>query len=210
LGFISVDGKIHQVSNRDSGTVVTMDTAWQGTGTTTSDWRWGRYQYDLADDIYQVKNIYYGSTKTWTMEPCSWATFQHAIQSASRFSKQGELYCIANGALNIWPTPTEEDFVTIAGYRRPEQITTASDVVDVDPIHVELLHRAIDVRVCMYFNETEGGMTLEQAERNFTKQLAANTPMDRRGQIRTAPLSVHRRRGRGVKSITDTTNVTLT
>lgn len=192
-GKLKIGNKVYRIASRTSGSVVVLATAWAEDAETAATFTIFQDEYTLASDCLKFGRPFAGQGWGLTGSPSS---FEQVLEAQNSFMYgQGypSMFCVhASGGtpkLLIYPYPSSSEDVQLAYwyYRKPAALVNSSDVADFDPLHLELLHRAIDYQTAMRFESCVAGTPeacLKRLDEAY-KRFAANdkAPMNTYGPV---------------------------
>jgi hypothetical protein len=145
-GELAVNGQWYDIATRNSGTQLTLTTAYPGaTGTFTAG-NWLVYQdgYDLPTDCMNFHKPLYGRTATWKPTPTSYEAWLE-IKTDWLYSQQGAShFCVRKNQIMLTPAPSDARVLNFCYYRKPAVISASGESADWDSMHVDVLFRALD------------------------------------------------------------------
>ncbi len=176
-GRLYFGSQIIGVASRTSGTSIELDTTFNGTTLTGTSYTLFQNEYDLPDDLWRFGDILPGPRWGWGPDPVSPKKVFETENCAVYGQGFANAFAVANGGVMLWPYPTSDVSVGYTYWARPARLTTDTDIADWDPIHLEVLHRAIDFQMARQQGKiVPDGDTLMPA---YQDALARATDMDK-------------------------------
>lgn len=169
-GKILVLGQIIDVNTRTSGTTVTMADVWGADTITDASYVLYQNEYDLPDDLWRFHASLPGQRWGWGSAPVSPMSVLAAENAAAYGQQFPSVHTINNGAFVCFPYPNDDAMLAYTYYARPERLSIDTDIADWDPVHIEVLKRAIDYQLTRQVGKIVSGGT-EEAERAYAKAL---------------------------------------
>jgi hypothetical protein len=151
FGELSVNSQWFTISSRDSGTQITLATAFPGTTGTYAAGSWLVYQdaYALPSDCMNFHKPLYGKTATWRPTPTSYERLLE-FKSDTQVTQDGAAcFCVRKNQILLAPAPNSVRVLNFCYYRRPAAVSGASDEADWDSNQYDVLYRAIDYQVSL-------------------------------------------------------------
>lgn len=171
-----IDDHLYAFSSRTSDTVAELDAAWPfasatKTATLVKD------SYALPDDCWRIFGLHPGSSWIWggLQLPATEVWMRRA--SVPYAQEYPTAWGVAGNRLLLYPYPSEAARVSIIYYRAPTLPTDGADVLDVDGLHLPLLHRAVDYQMALRYGAGEGG-PLGTLEAQYQRALARAVSLD--------------------------------
>jgi hypothetical protein len=181
-GELYVQGLPQPILSRDSGTQLTLVNAWGEATASGLVFIIAQHSYSLPGDCQRIEEIMGGNTWPWGPDPVSAATLEvqrTLIQSGLTYPA---LFAIRKDQLLVWPFPSANKMVNLTYFRRPASLVNSSDVMDFDPLLLELVRRAIDYQVSIRGDCVAG--TRQECLKAFEDTYASAAPMDRTSETR--------------------------
>jgi hypothetical protein len=155
-GRIFVNNLIVDVVARTSSTELTLSAPWGGS---TDNFNYTLFQnaYELPTNFLQFGQILEG--QNWPYKPMvlSAAVLWQMENAVCVGTQYANVFGIAFQKLWIWPYPTVAQSIAYTFKARPTPLADATDLADVDPTWIEVLHKLIDYHVALYFGECVAG-----------------------------------------------------
>jgi hypothetical protein len=188
-GEIYSNGQYHRIASRDSTTQVTLTIAWaEATATfTVNNWQLFQDNYALPANCQRFGRLLYGTQWVWGGEPVGWEQY---LDSKNRFlyGQQGpRVWAIRKQNIYLWPYPSITRLVNGWYYRKPAALVNPSDQADWDPMHLFLLHRAIDYQLSLRGDCMAGNPSETMGE--FRKALTDAVSNDKSPLVHPSPMS---------------------
>jgi hypothetical protein len=155
-GKLKINGKVYRIASRTSGTVVVLADAWQETSASGVTYVLYQDEYSLPSDCMQVAKLFPGETWGMSQTPCS---FEHVMDAYARSNfgqEYPQVWAPYRAKIIVWPYPQSAKDLPFLYYRKPTWLVTGSDEADWDPMHVNLLHRAIEHCLAMRYPTVAG------------------------------------------------------
>lgn len=186
-GELSVSGQWYTISTRDSGTQITLATAFTGTTVAATTGTWLVYQdaYTLPSDCMNFHRPLYGKTSAFKPTAASYEQLLELKSDTQTSQSNPAIYCIRKNTIMFAPAPSSAAVVNFCYYRKPATLSSGG-TADWDSQHVDLAFRAIDHQLSLRGPCQAGnpGQTLQAY-----KQLVANVvPNDKSDTERDSPL----------------------
>lgn len=156
-GKLKYGGNVLRISTRDSATQLTLAVAWQEATASAQGYILFQDEYTLPSDCMRFGRLFagerwgYGGTATG---------FEDLLERQSRqtFTQQiPGLWAIYRGKIIVWPYPSQALNENMIYLRKPAAMTSSADEADWDPMHVEVLHRAIDYQMSIRYEDCAAG-----------------------------------------------------
>ncbi len=141
------NGQEMPVLTRDSGTQVTLKTAWAETSIVADAYSIAQHNYALPADLLIFETLTWGTQWPYGTDPVSAATLALSKNFWVAGTPRAYQYAIANGQIQLWPFPTEAHIGNVTYFRKPANLVSGSDTMDFDILLLELVRRAIDYQV---------------------------------------------------------------
>lgn len=154
---LEIGGQFFPIASRDSGSQVTLSVTWGEASTTSTSWVVFQDQYALQSDCLRFGRLYPGEGWVWQGTPRKYVDVQAAKNAALWGQKFPAVWAIQKDRIHLWPYPSQKTYLAYDYYIRPAILTSGSDEADVDPVLLELLHRAIDYQLAIQFGQTVSG-----------------------------------------------------
>lgn len=189
LGEIYCNGQYHRITSRDSGTNVTLTIAWAEATVSFVAPAFVLFQdnYALPANCQRFGRLLYGTQWVWGGDPVGWEQY---LDSKNRYiyGQQGpRCWAIRRQNVYLWPYPSITRLINGWYYRQPAALVLPTDLADWDPMHVFLLHRAIDYQLALRGDCMAGDPGECIAE--FKKALADAATNDKSPLVHPSPMS---------------------
>jgi hypothetical protein len=148
---IKLDGQWWRIVTRDTANQITMAYAWAKASDSAYAAIVYQDEYSLATDCASMARIYPGERWMWGGRPDSWERVLEAQNRLLYGQQYPVMWAVMGSKLIMYPYPTIAVSIPYAYYKQPTDMTLDADVVDVDPTHLELVHRAIDYQLALIF-----------------------------------------------------------
>ncbi len=197
-GKLSIAGKIYRIATRTSGSAIEVATAWQAAALTASTYVIFQDEYSLPSDCLKFGRPLPGQNWGWGGDASSFGDVLEAQNSFNYSQTYPGKWAVhgSGGTAKVigWPHPSTDNLWAFWYYRKPAALANANDTADVDNLHLELLHRAIDYQVAIRFESCVAGDAEKCAARMFEafKRAASNDkgPMNPSGPLNSYRSSV--------------------
>lgn len=156
-GKVFVAGQIIDIATRTSATAVEVADTWGGAAITASTYLIYQNEYDLPDDMWRFHQNLPGQRWGWGASPVDPASVLNAEAAAVYGQSFPDCYAIANGNFMCWPYPSADAMLRYTYYARPARLAFDTDVADWDPVHLEMLKRAIDYQLARQVGKVISG-----------------------------------------------------
>lgn len=180
-GKLIYAGQVFPVASRTSGTVIELSSDYAGTTTSGVAFVLYKNEYDLPADLMTFGRIQNGTGWGWSADPVSYQTLSDFEGSNNQQSLTPIMFAIKGEAstkkICTWPYPTLKRNWPFQYYRQPALLSNNTDEADWDPLKLELLHRAIEVQLCINFGSTVHG-NYDQCDKDYRSQLNKDVAND--------------------------------
>jgi len=156
-GKLWISNQTLDISTRTDDDTLTLDQVWGGDTITAGTYILYQNEYDLPDDLWRFHRNLPGQRWGWGAQPGSIAEVLEAEASAIYGQAFPDIFAIANGAFLCWPYPNDDAMLAYTYYARPARLTTDTDIADWDPVHLEVLNRAIDYQLARQIGKVIAG-----------------------------------------------------
>lgn len=189
LGEIYCNGQYHRLASRDSSTQVSLTIAWAEATVSFIAPNFNLFQdnYALPANCQRFGRLLYGTQWVWGGEPVGWEQY---LDSKNRFlyGQQGpRVWAIRKQNVYLWPYPSITRLVNGWYYRAPAALVNPTDQADWDPMHLFLLHRAIDYQLSLRGDAMAGDPAATMGE--FRKALTDAVSNDKSPLVHPSPMS---------------------
>lgn len=202
-GEMEISGQFYRIESRDSDTQLTLIAAYQGSTLSGGEYNLYRDRYVLPDDVYQFGQVLYGDSWLWPNTPTTMESVYAAKNHYMWTNEHAYAWAITNGEILLWPPPSSDQYFNYTYYAKPSEMTSDSDEADWDPIHRDILHRAIDVQVADRFGTTSGGRTSEECEAKLDRVITRALENDRSTISIPSPMAAGRARRNWRRNLPD-------
>lgn len=186
-GEIRINNVPYAISTRDSNTQVTLDHTYGDDSASGLAYVVYQDTYSLPTDTIGVRDFYWGNGWEWGSTP---VPFDHIVEQKSMYplsSSRSYYHAIADGKVVLYPYPSDNRDIVISYQKRMGKFSSASDVVDFDVIHLDLLHCAIDHHICRYYGQTSGFQNIESTFAEYHRHLGLAQSSDKSILKRPSP-----------------------
>lgn len=194
-GKLKISGKAYRIASRTSGSVVVLSTAWNATAITASAYTIFQDEYTLPSDCLKFGRPLPGQNWGWGGEASSFGDVLEAQNSLNFGQTYPGKWAIhgSGGTAKIlgWPYPTVDNLWAFWYYRKPAELVSSGDTADVDPLHLELLHRSIDYQVAIRYESCVAG-TAEKCEVRLKEAFTRASANDKGPMNPSGPLGQYR------------------
>jgi hypothetical protein len=199
-GKLKIGNKVYRISSRTNGTTLVLATAWAEDTESGTSYTLFQDEYSLASDCLRFGEPLPGPGWGSCGAPTSFAEVLRLQNSQIIGEAYPSAYAV-HGSGNtakvlFWPYPSgsEDKLLAYWYYRKPASLVNANDTVDCDPLHLELLHRAIDYQIAIRFETCVAGDP-EKCMKRLQEALTRCAPNDKSPISLAGPLGVWRSRG---------------
>lgn len=180
-GKLIYAGQVFPIATRSSASVILLEDAYAGTSTSGVAYVLYQNEYDLPADLMTFGRIQNGTGWGWSADPVSYQTLSDFEGSNNQQSLTPIMFAIKGEAATkricTWPYPTLKRNWPFQYYRQPATLSNNTDEADWDPLKLELLHRAIEVQLCINFGSTVHG-NYDQCDKDYRSQLNKDVAND--------------------------------
>lgn len=194
-GRLFVNNLIVDVVTRVNSTTLTLSAPWGGSTNTFSSTLF-QNAYALPTNFLQFGQILEG--QNWPYKPMVLSAavlwqWENALCIGTQYANA---FGIAFQKLWMWPYPTVAQSIAYTFKARPTPLADETDLADVDPTWIEVLHRGIDYQIAVYFGDCVAGDSKSCLARyqealstlpTNDKSTTVNSPVSG-GYLRNAPL----------------------
>lgn len=188
-GKLQLNGKFYRITTRTSATVLVLTDTYSDTpAITAAGYVIFRDEYTLPSNCLKFSQIIPGEQWGWGAVPVPFETlrqFQGNLLTSQSFPA---CFAVFSNKVAVWPYPDLDREYPIIYYRMPATLVNTTDVADWDPLHLEVLQRAIDYQLAIRFGDVVAG-TAEACEKRFTTSNARAIDYDKTSEVRVSPLS---------------------
>lgn len=188
LGEIYCNGQFHRIASRDSNTQLTLTIAWAEANATFVGTAYTLFQdsYALPANLQRMGRLLYGTQWTWGGDPTGWEQYLDA-KNCFLYGQQGpRVWAIRKQNVYLWPYPSITRLINGWYYRQPAALVNPSDQADWDPMHVFLLHRAIDYQLSLRGDCMAGDPVKTMGE--FKRALSDAVQNDKSSLVHPSPM----------------------
>lgn len=173
------NGQWHRIASRDSNTQCTLVAVWGDATTVFAAGTWSAFQdeYALPTDCARFGRIYPGTGWVWGGEPTSFEDVLAAKNAYLYKRKFDEKYAIHRDRLVLWPYPSQNINIQVFYLGMPTTLVNTTDTADWDPLHLEVLQRAIDYQLALRWGQTvsgDPGATFSRYQSSLAKAMPAD------------------------------------
>lgn len=143
-GELIINGQYCPVLSRDSSTQITLQQALQLPSAGSQAYVLTMSDYALPANCMRVDQCIYPVVWPWGNQPVSWSEYQICKGLWQYSTTRPYLFAIGPNKIGFWPYPTGPLALNLIYFRQPANLVLNTDIADVDPMHSEALHRAID------------------------------------------------------------------
>lgn len=188
---LEINGQWHRILTRDSGTQVTLVTAWGEASETAASYVVFQDEYALASDCLRFGHLFPGEGWVYPGEPAAYENVLKAKNATLWGQRYPNSWGIHKNRIVLWPYPDTATNLQYMYWLKPATLSNTSDEADWDPMHLELLHRAIDYQLALRFGATVSGDPNACLNR-YQASLAKAMPMDKSPARPSNPFSGNR------------------
>lgn len=178
-GDLIAGNQIIPVASMDTSTQLTLKFAWGDTSLAAgSTYVLARYRYPLPTDILKLERVLWGPNYPYGTNPVSRSRVEFLRDAF--LSGNGAIvwsFATANNELALWPYVSADRLISMLYYRRPAILVNDADTMDMDPLLIGLVHRAIDF-MCSVHGECAAG-SREQCHQLYVDELASSASSDK-------------------------------
>lgn len=156
-GKLFVSNQIIDVYARTDNDTLTMADIWGATTITGSAYVLYQNEYDLPDDLWRFHKNLPGQRWGWGATPMSLADVMEAESAAVYSQRFADVFCVANGSFICWPYPQSNEMLNYTYFARPARLVNDTDIADWDPVHLEVLKRAMDYQLARQVGKSMAG-----------------------------------------------------
>ncbi len=170
-GKLRIGNKVYRVNTRTDSTHLVLATAWAEASESGTAYVLFQDEYTLASDCLKFGRPFAG--QAWGMTGSA-SSFEQVLEAQNCYN-YGQSYPTmfavhgsgGTAKLLLYPYPSGTEDVQLAYwyYRKPATLASVNDLVDMDPLHVELFHRAIDYQTAIRFETCVAGTPEKCLER---------------------------------------------
>jgi hypothetical protein len=183
-GEVLVNGIWQKVTTRTSGTDLVMTNAWGEATITAENYLIAQHSYTLPDDLMMIESIMLGKNWHANPEPVSPAVFEVMRDRYTAGQAAPLVFTIAKDQFKVWPPPTTARMINITYFRRPNpSAASGATTVDFDPLHLDLIFRAIDYQISLRGECVAGSR--QECQAGYQDALADASPYERTSENRT-------------------------
>ena len=136
---------------------VTISTSWVPATITASSYILYQNEYELPDDLWNFHMPLPGQRWGWGGEARPVSDILLSENAAVYGQQFPGAYAVANGNFVCWPYPNEDRRLRYTYYARPARLVFDTDTADWDPVHLEVLKRAIDYQLARQIGKVTSG-----------------------------------------------------
>lgn len=155
-GKIFINNQIIDIATRVSDSQVTMADVWGADGI-SGTYTLYQNEYDLPDDLWRFHRNLPGQRWGWGAMPTDPGHVLEAEHGACYGQRFSDIFTVMNGAFVCWPYPSESAMLAYTYYARPARLVYDTDISDWDPVHLEVLKRAIDYQLARQIGKVTAG-----------------------------------------------------
>jgi hypothetical protein len=156
-GKLFVENQIIDVYARTDNDTLTMTDVWGAATITASSYILYQNEYDLPDDLWRFHKNLPGQRWGWGATPMSLADVMEAESAAVYSQRFADVFCVANGSFICWPYPQSDEMLNYTYFARPARLVNDTDIADWDPVHLEVLKRAMDYQLARQVGKSMAG-----------------------------------------------------
>jgi hypothetical protein len=156
-GKIFVENQIIDVYTRTDNDTLTMADVWGATTISGASYILYQNEYDLPDDLWRFHKNLPGQRWGWGATPMSLADVMEAESAAVYSQRFADVFCVANGSFICWPYPQSDEMLNYTYFARPARLVNDTDIADWDPVHLEVLKRAMDYQLARQVGKSMAG-----------------------------------------------------
>lgn len=156
-GKLWVSNQIIDVYTRTDNDTLTLADAWEATTISGATYVLYQNEYDLPDDMWKFYKALPGQRWGWGAAPVDNGMVMEAEAAAVYGQAFPDVFAIANGSFVCWPYPNADAVMVYSYYARPARLTVDTDIADWDPVHLEVLRRAIDYQLARQIGKVIAG-----------------------------------------------------
>ena len=191
---ILLGNRLYEINTRNSDTQVSLEVAYSGDTNAALAYEVVSVSTALPENLLQIKDIFYGQDWVWGSQPVSFMEVVEYQRAYQWTQERSYVWAIAQARIHLWPAPSSDVQVSIVYYAKPAALTVSTDVADVDPIHLDILYRAIDHQIAFRFGDTEGELSAAQTLSIYKNLIKGAESYDRNSVNRPSPVGGRNRR----------------
>jgi hypothetical protein len=156
-GKLFVQNQIIDVYTRTDNDTLTIADIWGAATITGASYILYQNEYDLPDDLWRFHKNLPGQRWGWGATPMSLADVMEAESAAVYSQRFADVFCVANGSFICWPYPQSDEMLNYTYFARPARLVNDTDIADWDPVHLEVLKRAMDYQLARQVGKSMAG-----------------------------------------------------
>lgn len=189
---IRLGAQWYKIASRTNGTDIVITQPYgEAAIVASASWILFKADYTLASDLIKFGSI--------TMPGPGWvwggnqASYEEVLKAQNAYiggQKFPAIWSIHKNMWCAWPFPNQDATLNYMYYRSPAALVSTTDEADIDPMHLDVIQRAVDYQLALrYGNVVSGGQAETMAA--FKGALATAEKMDKapvpRGSILASP-----------------------
>lgn len=146
-GKLWVSNQIIDVYTRTDNDTLTLAAAWDAATITGATYVLYQNEYDLPDDMWKFHRCLPGQRWGYGAVPTEISSVVEAEAAAVYGQTFPDMFAVAAGSFTCWPYPNADAVMIFTYWARPARLTVDTDIAEWDPVHLEVLKRAIDYQL---------------------------------------------------------------
>ena len=191
---LRIGGRMYEVGSRDSDTQLTLAVPYSGETVTDGSYSLLSISTALPDNLLRIQEIFYGQDWVWGTTPVSFSELVGYQRAYQWTQDRSYAWAIAQARIHVWPAPENDSQVSLTYYAKPMALVSSSDTADVDPIHLDILYRAIDHQIALRFGDTEGELNASRTLDLYRVMVQGAATYDRNMPNKPSPVGTRNRR----------------
>jgi len=151
------NGQMLRIDTRTSSSEIELIEAWAGDNVSGVSYQIYQDEYTLPTDCLIFGRLFPGTGYGWAPEAVSFESLRVYQHDNNYSTTIPTWHAVHNSSLVVWPAPSVARNWPCIYYRKPASLVNNSDELDFDPLHVDLIQRAIDYQLAIRFGPVEHG-----------------------------------------------------
>jgi hypothetical protein len=144
-----VNGRLYPVLTRDSGTQLTLRTAFGEASAVAASYTLAQTEYPMPSDMTAMGQMLFEPGWPYGTRPVSFASLAYQRSVWQFTESRPGLFAVRADKLAVWPWTSEQRTITVIYSRRPALLVDAADEADWDPLQLPVLRRAIEYQASL-------------------------------------------------------------
>lgn len=165
LGKLRIKSKVYRIASRTSDTEVELIEPWNQDALSGETYVIFQDEYALPSDLFMFGRLLPGENWAYGGEPVGVEQLFEAMSYFPYGFRYPNMWAIhgrnSSMKLMMYPFPNIDTNCAYWYYRKPAVLVNGTDVADISIVHLELLHRAIDYQVALYYEGCVAGTPAE-------------------------------------------------